>query len=99
MRRLSAAILLVDILARYHSTSHTSFVSDVQFRRNLRSSGDDLYELWVTRGNVNRPWGRHIGLIDIVGEMCREVRRLIPGPVNVSRIFTAGDRNYISVLF
>ena len=78
-RALSGGLLLLATLGRYHPTISVGWCSDSQYRRVLRSSGDDAVILWQNMGlEEDRDFGVQIGLIGVIRELVGDFRASIP---------------------
>jgi len=89
---VSAGILLIDILGKYHPTLKNSLTSAAQFRLNVESSGDDLIALWMHLG-LSR--GRSIftdcGLFDVAADVGQALRNALP-MIGKRRVFSRGKK-------
>ena len=88
---VSAGILLIDILGKYHPTLQNSLTSPAQFRLNLESSGDDLIALWLHLGLARgRKMYQEVGIFDVAADVGQELRNALPR-IGKRRTFAKGS--------
>ena len=94
VKSLSAGILLIDILSKFHPTVKKCFVSCKQFQEDLESSGDDMLEVWRKQElDDGKVFFQQCGLFDVAFDLGQALRDCLPR-LSPEQLFTKGKKYF-----